>query len=624
MKKLTSVGEESELKSKKLYGYGFREKCVLFLVLLFAIWNKSYAQIDYDIEINGLRYTVDVEALTAVLVDVNPSVSNVIVPSNIEIGNRSFEVNKVVLRFGDYDYQFIRSLHLSNKTIELDVGFRNSPHYSSYGTEPFPIINDLVIPNSVKTLSIGCIKGLKTLRIPSSVEWVKKLYCLPDLETLIIDDSPNDLHWSIYSQFEDMTDGFYGMYKVEYIYLGRQFRGTYCFGYHSGVSTSHVCPDTVIIGPYVKDLTDYNLYPKDILIPNTVEKGMVCAYYDTQSIVFEDGLMPYDSVVHPVWGRVIYIGRPYAWIGTVDANQVTIGPTLTGNQAADFFNNVSYTLSVSDTIFLYQVEPPLLTRSFTNATYVNAHLYVPRGYKVLYENAPIWKNFVYIEEFDYEVPEHEILVINNNPEAGSVSGGGTYHFGEIVTLLATPNEGYYFQEWTENGVIVSRDTEYTFGVTGDRRIVASFNAANNNEFVISATSNNSGWGAVSGSGVYHFGETATLSAIPFGTNTFDNWTEDGVWVSNVRDYSFVVSRNRNLVANFRVNYGIEEEEATEAFVIVRDRTLSIIGAEEQSEVLIYNSLGQEIYKGLDRSIPIRNVGVYIVAVENKRIKVIVE
>ena len=623
MEKTSDVLERREIAQKQ---FGFRRKRVLFIVFLLALLNKANAQIDYDIEINGLRYTVDVEALNATLVDVNPSVSNVIVPSDIVLGSRTFEVDKVVLRFGYYDYHFIRSIHLSNKVVELDFGLWPNTGYSQYYSfEPFPEISNITIPNSVKTLSIGCIKELKVLRIPQSVEVVKKLNNIPDLETLIIEDGPNDLSWGISSPTigVNITDGFYGMRKVDYVYIGRQLRGAYCFGYGVNGTGSHVNPQTVIIGPYVKDLTHYNLYVKNIRIPNTVEKGMVCTYSLTDSLAFEDGQRPYDSVVHCVEGKVIYIGRPYAWIEKLETNKVTIGPTLTSKQAADFFNNAIFA-SVTEEILLYQAEPPQLTKTFTNATYVNAHLYVPLGYKTLYENAPIWKNFVFIEEFDYEVPENTVVVINNNPEGGSVSGGGTYHYGETVTLTAISNEGYYFQEWTENGVVISRDSEYTFGLNGDRVITANFSVSSNNEYLISATSNNSGWGTVSGAGVYNLGETVTLTAIPFGTNTFDNWTENGIWVSSNKDYSFVVNGNRNLVANFRYKgTGIEEESATEISVIVRDRMLSIIGAEENKEIKVFNGLGQIIYQGFNQNIRVYRAGVYIVIVENKKIKVIV-
>ena len=41
-------------------------------------------------------------------------------------------------------------------------------------------------------------------------------------------------------------------------------------------------------------------------------------------------------------------------------------------------------------------------------------------------------------------------------------------------MTATPNAGYYFANWTEDGVVVSTDADYGFTVTADRSLVANF------------------------------------------------------------------------------------------------------------------------------------------------------
>ena len=41
-------------------------------------------------------------------------------------------------------------------------------------------------------------------------------------------------------------------------------------------------------------------------------------------------------------------------------------------------------------------------------------------------------------------------------------------------MTATPKEPYHFVNWTENGTVVSTEASYTFTVTGDRRLTASF------------------------------------------------------------------------------------------------------------------------------------------------------
>ena len=52
--------------------------------------------------------------------------------------------------------------------------------------------------------------------------------------------------------------------------------------------------------------------------------------------------------------------------------------------------------------------------------------------------------------------------------------GATFNHGETCLVTATPNVGYYFTNWTENGAVVSSEAAYTFTVTGDRNLVATF------------------------------------------------------------------------------------------------------------------------------------------------------
>jgi hypothetical protein len=62
---------------------------------------------------------------------------------------------------------------------------------------------------------------------------------------------------------------------------------------------------------------------------------------------------------------------------------------------------------------------------------------------------------------------------NNNPTMGSVSGAGTFTKGVSTTVTATPNTGYRFVNWTENGSQVSTVDSYTFAAV-DRTLVANF------------------------------------------------------------------------------------------------------------------------------------------------------
>ena len=61
----------------------------------------------------------------------------------------------------------------------------------------------------------------------------------------------------------------------------------------------------------------------------------------------------------------------------------------------------------------------------------------------------------------------------NDPTYGTISGTGSYYSGESCTLTATPNTGYEFVNWTENGTTVSSDNPYTFTVSGNRTLVCN-------------------------------------------------------------------------------------------------------------------------------------------------------
>ena len=73
-----------------------------------------------------------------------------------------------------------------------------------------------------------------------------------------------------------------------------------------------------------------------------------------------------------------------------------------------------------------------------------------------------------------ESEEYTVSVSVNPEDAGVVEGGGTYFETTYVTVKATPNLGYAFKEWTENGIQVSTDASYKFKIAEDRNLVAEF------------------------------------------------------------------------------------------------------------------------------------------------------
>ena len=83
----------------------------------------------------------------------------------------------------------------------------------------------------------------------------------------------------------------------------------------------------------------------------------------------------------------------------------------------------------------------------------------------------------YVANFE-ELPKYDISIISGNPTMGSVIEiDRKLYEGEEITLLAFPNEGYEFVNWTVNGNIVSISPEYTFTVNSEIEYVAHFQIA---------------------------------------------------------------------------------------------------------------------------------------------------
>ncbi|HWD19129.1 MAG TPA: Ig-like domain-containing protein [Verrucomicrobiae bacterium] len=58
--------------------------------------------------------------------------------------------------------------------------------------------------------------------------------------------------------------------------------------------------------------------------------------------------------------------------------------------------------------------------------------------------------------------------------AGRAFGGGAFVAGSLQTATATASNGYYFTNWTRNGVVVSREPSYAFTLASNMNLVANF------------------------------------------------------------------------------------------------------------------------------------------------------
>jgi uncharacterized delta-60 repeat protein len=199
---------------------------------------------------------------------------------------------------------------------------------------------------------------------------------------------------------------------------------------------------------------------------------------------------------------------------------------------------------------------------------------------------------------------YTVSTVSSPSDRGTVTGGGTFSHGAPVTLVAVPAAGYEFVNWSENGTDLSWSRTLHFTATGNRTLTANFTpvaeisgganftgASTFNtyggsltitsgstftigtaivggvidraisinlgfgprvpeSFTITANAAPATGGWAVGAGAVYSGASVTLLAVPAPGFTFASWTENGTVVSTAAEYTFTVTSDRTLLANF--------------------------------------------------------------------------
>lgn len=141
----------------------------------------------------------------------------------------------------------------------------------------------------------------------------------------------------------------------------------------------------------------------------------------------------------------------------------------------------------------------------------------------------------------------KIITTSSTPAVGgSTSGGGEYALNSSATVIATASPGYKFSKWLVNGTSVSTSSSYTFTVTAHRTLVAKFKPV----YGVTVVANPPQGGEPEADPFYELNELAKLKSKPNTGWSLVSWTQNGVVVSTDIDFSFNVTGNRDLVANY--------------------------------------------------------------------------
>ena len=177
----------------------------------------------------------------------------------------------------------------------------------------------------------------------------------------------------------------------------------------------------------------------------------------------------------------------------------------------------------------------------------------------------------YVEE--HKPPAEYTLTIHKNiPEAGTVTGMGTYEEGDTARVLVNTNEGYKFVGWfNTNGENVSLDTGvvfYSFTIHANTVLTAVWEPIQSSgpsdpgtptdTYTIQATKNIAAAGEVAGGGQYEAGATVNLVAVTNVGYKFNGWYDGSTQVSENATYSFIATESKT----YQAKWGIKRLDVT--------------------------------------------------------------
>ncbi len=153
---------------------------------------------------------------------------------------------------------------------------------------------------------------------------------------------------------------------------------------------------------------------------------------------------------------------------------------------------------------------------------------------------------------NFTINTHTLTVVANPAEGGDVTGGGDYDYGTSITITATANEGYTFENWTLGGDVVSTEPEFDYEMPdNDVTLTANFTI---NTHTLTLVADPAEGGDVTGGGDYDYGTMIAVTATANEGYTFENWTLGGDVVSTEPEFDYEMPDNDvTLTANFTIN-----------------------------------------------------------------------
>ena len=280
---------------------------------------------------------------------------------------------------------------------------------------------------------------------------------------------------------------------------------------------------SVTIGNGVKNIGNYAFYDcsslTSIAIPNgvtSIGEGTFMGCSSLTSVVIPDSVTSIGNNAFRACSSLTTVTIPESVtsIGNATFLECTSLTSITiGNNVTDIASMTFACNGLTEITSLNPIPPTIQSDTFQNVD-KSIPLYVPDI--EAYQNAEYWNEFTNIQTQS----NYELIVNSSDENMGTVQVD--IHNAYQSSVTATPNEGYRFVSWTNNGEIVSTESTYKFVASEDLALVANFEAIP--QYTITVTYDDT-MGTVSGQGTYQEGTQIELTATPNEGYSFTGWSD---------------------------------------------------------------------------------------------------
>jgi hypothetical protein len=213
--------------------------------------------------------------------------------------------------------------------------------------------------------------------------------------------------------------------------------------------------------------------------------------------------------------------------------------------------------------------------------------------------------------------QYTLTVVSDDPERGSVTGGGVFYSGEQTMIIANAFEHFIFDHWSDGSTSNPKTVTIIDNVTYTAYFVGT-------QHTVNVFSNDDNLGTVAGGGVFEYGSSAMVTANPTPGNSFVRWSNG----SEENPYTFTVYGDVNLIANFQQGNGIEDNSKDNWYLFAQEGQIVLRNIPTDEPVQVYDMLGKLLYSAQNSEeseikISVPTAGVYLVRVGEQSFKKIV-